>query len=391
MKKIYIFTIVLLIILMTGCGEKTYINIKGNSEVTHSYGEEYKDEGYELLDKNVKVTVDNDIDVNKLGEQQVIYIVLDKDKEVERKVRIVNVVDNKGPEIDAQEESEIFIGSTVDDDAIKKAINLKVKDNYCKEEDIKVELSYEIDNKTEGDYKVTIKAIDTNNNESKKEVTVKVAKVHITKITVSKTSLSLSVGGTYTITVKYSPKNATDSKTLVWTSTDSSIAKVSKGKVTALKTGSATICAELKSNSKIKSCSSVKVSLSPVDKLKKFLVEQAGYTKMSSTLYQKKGNGLTLKINFSNKTFVSDDGYGPLTYYYKQNKAQSIYKYSNGAVKTFNYNYSNGEHTCYINPSAYAALCYNSNAENSIINSLKSLKNLFLTYTNGAGVSTSSL
>ena len=63
----------------------------------------------------------------------------------------------------------------------------------------------------------------------------------------------MNEGQTETLTVKYNPENTTDNKTVVWTSSDETIATVdSNGKVTALKIGSTTITANV--NGKIAEC-----------------------------------------------------------------------------------------------------------------------------------------
>ena len=72
--------------------------------------------------------------------------------------------------------------------------------------------------------------------------TVKVEKnvVSATGVTISQTSLTLKVGESATLSASVSPTNATD-KTVTWSSSDSNIAKVNDGKVTAVSEGSATI------------------------------------------------------------------------------------------------------------------------------------------------------
>lgn len=83
--------------------------------------------------------------------------------------------------------------------------------------------------------------------------TVKVSTkvVSVTSITLDKTSLSMKVGETETITATVNPDNASD-KSVVWGSSDVSIATVSDGKVTAKKSGTAIITA--KSGSCIAEC-----------------------------------------------------------------------------------------------------------------------------------------
>ena len=75
--------------------------------------------------------------------------------------------------------------------------------------------------------------------------TVKVSTkvVAVTSITLDKTSLSMQVGETETITATVSPYNATD-KTITWNSSDVSVATVADGKVTAKKSGTAIITAK---------------------------------------------------------------------------------------------------------------------------------------------------
>ncbi|MBO7112414.1 MAG: protein kinase, partial [Bacteroidaceae bacterium] len=67
--------------------------------------------------------------------------------------------------------------------------------------------------------------------------------VSLTSISLSKTSLTLEEGATSTLTVKYTPADATD-KSTTWKSTDTKVATVSNnGKVTAVKAGIAAIIA----------------------------------------------------------------------------------------------------------------------------------------------------
>ena len=64
-------------------------------------------------------------------------------------------------------------------------------------------------------------------------------------ISLDKTELSMFNGETKTLTVKYNPSNTTDSKSVVWSSSDNSVATVKDGKVVAIGKGEATITAKV--------------------------------------------------------------------------------------------------------------------------------------------------
>ena len=66
--------------------------------------------------------------------------------------------------------------------------------------------------------------------------------VDVTSVTLDASSLSLTEGDTQTLTATVLPTNATN-KSLTWTSSDPSVATVSRGIVTAVKAGTATITA----------------------------------------------------------------------------------------------------------------------------------------------------
>ena len=69
---------------------------------------------------------------------------------------------------------------------------------------------------------------------------VTVNSVHITSITLNKTSLTLGISQTETLIATVLPENATD-KTVTWTSSDTSVATVSNGTITAVGFGATTI------------------------------------------------------------------------------------------------------------------------------------------------------
>lgn len=82
-------------------------------------------------------------------------------------------------------------------------------------------------------------------------------KVEPTGITLSNSNLSLSVGDTKQLTATVTPADATS--TVIWTTSNSSVATVSNGKVTAVAAGTATITATSTENANIKATATVTV------------------------------------------------------------------------------------------------------------------------------------
>ena len=66
--------------------------------------------------------------------------------------------------------------------------------------------------------------------------------IDVTSVTLDKTTLELTIGGTAVLNATVLPSDATD-KTVVWTSSNPSVATVSEGRVTAVSAGTATITA----------------------------------------------------------------------------------------------------------------------------------------------------
>ncbi len=92
------------------------------------------------------------------------------------------------------------------------------------------------------------------------------ADVSVTSITLNETGISLLEGENYQLTATVAPENASD-KNVTWTSSNKAVATVdAKGKVTAVKTGKATITATAKEGSKTADCTvtvTYKFSISP--------------------------------------------------------------------------------------------------------------------------------
>ncbi len=91
--------------------------------------------------------------------------------------------------------------------------------------------------------------------------TTEVTTIDVTSVTLDKTSTTLKVKETVTLKATVKPDNATD-KTVTWTSSNTAIATVKSGVVTAVKAGTATITA--KAGKKTATCT-VTVTASSVD------------------------------------------------------------------------------------------------------------------------------
>ena len=86
-----------------------------------------------------------------------------------------------------------------------------------------------------------------------------------TGIELNKTSATLNVGATTTLTASILPSNSTDDPTVTWKSSNATVASVdATGVVTAKKAGTATITATLKANTSLTATCNITVSDAPV-------------------------------------------------------------------------------------------------------------------------------
>lgn len=131
---------------------------------------------------------------------------------------------------------------------------------------------------------ITAAATDGSNVKAECKVTVIIP---VTSVTMSRSSLRIYEGGSYSLSAAVSPDNATD-KTLSWSSSDPSIASVDKdGKVTAHKAGTAIIYAAATDGSGVKAeCTvtvDVPVSSVTMSRTSLRIYEGRGYT-LSATV-----------------------------------------------------------------------------------------------------------
>lgn len=106
----------------------------------------------------------------------------------------------------------------------------------------RVNVSGSVNTSVAGTYTIRYSVTDSYGNSSTKTRTIKVKSTYIklNSISLTPNSLTLSVGGTKTLYVSYSPSNATN-KNVTWSSDNNGVAIVSNGIVKGIGRGSATI------------------------------------------------------------------------------------------------------------------------------------------------------
>ena len=134
-------------------------------------------------------------------------------------------------------------------------------------------------------------------------LTVTAATVSVTGVSLDKTELSLTVGGTETLTATVAPDNATD-KTVTWTSSNPSVATVENGVVTAVAPGTAVITATTQDGNHTATCAvTVRPDIPPANPNYRITVEATqGGTVTADPTAAKAGATVTL-------TPVPDRGY----------------------------------------------------------------------------------
>lgn len=139
-----------------------------------------------------------------------------------------------------------------------------------------------------------------------------VKSVAVSNVTLNRNSLSLTQGGVFNLTVAVSPSNATN-KSVTWSSSNSSVAAVSGGKVTARKAGTATITAKA-NNGKYASCTVTVKNPTPVYtpyiRLNKRVSSGSSSGKIDVSTYP---NIATVNWSSSNSNVVSVDSFGNVT------------------------------------------------------------------------------
>ncbi len=142
-------------------------------------------------------------------------------------------------------------------------------------------------------------------------------------ISLDKTELSMFNGESKTLTVKYNPSNTTDSKAIIWTSSDKSVATVEDGKVIAIGKGTATITAKVGAHTSIcKVTVSNDVIIGDID--------ADGYVTISDALliFKYKTNEITLSSTALKAADTDKNGKVELA------DALKIFKYKSGEIES---------------------------------------------------------
>lgn len=184
MRKVAIITVSILFIITSILAligflvDKNVIYLKdgfyllGDEVVTVGYNRIYKDAGYIAKlngeDLKNKVTVNSNLDTSKLGIYNIAYV-LDlgyTKKELTRKVK----VEDNTPPILTIEENEIIVTKGEKFELPKYT----AIDNYDGDISSKVEIITNLNTKKTGEYKVTLRVKDSNNNSIEEDIKVKV-------------------------------------------------------------------------------------------------------------------------------------------------------------------------------------------------------------------------
>lgn len=233
------------------------------------------------------------------------------------KVTVKKAVKVTGIKLNATSKS-INVGSTYTLKATvspSSATNKKVKWSSSDTKIATVSSSGKVTAKKAGTATITCKAADGSGKKATCKITVK--KIAVAKVKLDKSEVTLPTNGTVTLKAAVSPSNATD-KSIKWTSSNTKVATVSsKGVVTALKTGKATIVASSKSDSKKKAVCEVTVSGIGVASIK---LNATSYTSapgktvtLKATISPSNAKNKTLKWTSSNTSVATVDSNGKVT------------------------------------------------------------------------------
>lgn len=174
MKKIkYLSLIVIMLIALTGCGDKKEKAKKDTILLKENLKFEVNSEVnlLSLVSEDNKVKIlseDETVDTSTLGEKE-ITIKYEVEEKEETKTFKITIEDTQAPTIEYQKELNTNVGTKID--LLK---DVKVSDNSKEEIKVTIDGDYNFDN--EGTYNLKYVAVDSSNNKTEKEFTLKVNK-----------------------------------------------------------------------------------------------------------------------------------------------------------------------------------------------------------------------
>ena len=198
--------------------------------------------------------------------------------------------------------SETLVATVDPDNATDKTVNWSTSNETI----VSVDANGKVTALKSGQAVITAKA-----GEKSANCTVTVT-VPVTSVTLSKTSVSLTKGETTTITATVNPSDATD-KTVTWTSSDEAVATVSSGKITAVKSGTATIVAN--AGGQTASCSvsvTTPVTSITLDRTSVSLEEEQ-YTTLTATVTPNDADDKAITWSSSSTAIATVDNNGKVT------------------------------------------------------------------------------
>ena len=165
MKKVRFLSLIMLLLIVTGCGNnksEQKVDIILNNNLNFEINSELKLSS--LVSKKNKVEIinkDEIIDTSSLGTKEIILKYKDKNKEKEYRFKI-KIIDTQAPTIEYQKELSTTVGTSID-----LLENVKVSDNSKEEIKANVEGNYTFANA--GEYTLKYVAIDSSNNKTEEE------------------------------------------------------------------------------------------------------------------------------------------------------------------------------------------------------------------------------
>lgn len=274
--------------------EKPVITIIGEKEITINQGSGYNDEGAKAMDNvdgdiTASIKVENKVDTSKVGVYLVVYSVSDKagnKAETSRKVTVVSAPTTTTQVTTKKTTTKSNVTTTKRQNVVTTTrrittpptITLKgstiieinqgtrysdpgysAVDALGNDITSRVNVSGSVNINNPGTYTINYYVTDAygNSNSKTRTVRVKSTSVAVQGITLSQNNVSLSVGQSKTLTVYFSPSNATN-KSVSWSSSNPSVADVQNGNITAKSKGSATITATSSNGKKASAIVTVK-------------------------------------------------------------------------------------------------------------------------------------